>query len=322
MFNEVLLSNEVIIYLVSQTILLILQIFALFWVFDIVKNWDFNSTKPKQYSLEKKSYLVMLIIFFALIVKIALIPYFAYVIDNLSNIVPGAMCAAGVISANDYGVKLLALKVFIVFFNSIWIIVNSEDLKEKNYPYIKIKLYFFMFIFFLVLIEYILDILYFTNISLDEIVLCCSVIFGVQGENTLPLGLDTTKLLILFYLFYLLNIMANISKQALLSFVVNIIFLYVAYLSVVEFFGTYIYELPTHKCPFCMLQKEYYYIGYLLWSMLFLGVFYAISSFVLKFLIKKELVYTYKYSIIFNTIFVLICTLYVGIYYLKNGVFL
>ncbi len=322
MFNEVLVSNEVIIYLVSQTILLILQLFAIFWVFDILKNWDFNSTLTKQYKLEKKSYLVMLIIFFALVVKIILIPYFAYVIDNLSNIVPGAMCAAGVISANEYGVKLLALKIFIVFFNSIWIIINSEDLKQKDYPYIKTKLYFFIFIFILVVIEYLLDILYFTNISLDEIVLCCSVIFGVQGSNSLPLGLDTTKLIILFYLFYLLIIMANISKQAFITFIVNIIFLYLSYLSVVEFFGTYIYALPTHKCPFCMLQKEYYYIGYLLWSMLFLGVFYAISSFVLKFLLKKELSYTFKYSTIFNTLFVLICTLYVVIYYLKNGVFL
>ncbi len=322
MFNEVLLSNEVIIYLVSQTILVVLQFFAIFWVFDILKNWNFNSTLPKQYKLEKKSYLVMLIIFFALVVKIALIPYFAYVIDNLSNIVPGAMCAAGVISANEYGVKLLALKIFIVFFNSIWIIINSEDLKQKDYPYIKTKLYFFIFIFILVAIEYILDILYFTNISLEQIVLCCSVIFGVQGSNSLPFGLDTTKLIILFYLFYLLIIMANISKQAFITFIVNIIFLYLAYLSVVEFFGTYIYQLPTHKCPFCMLQKEYYYIGYLLWSMLFLGVFYAISSFVLKFLLKKQLAYTFKYSTIFNTIFVFICTLYVVIYYLKNGVFL
>lgn len=171
-------------------------------------------------------------------------------------------------------------------------------------------------------IEYILDILYFTNISLEQIVLCCSVIFGVQGSNSLPFGLDTTKLIILFYLFYLLIIMANISKQAFITFIVNIIFLYLAYISVVEFFGTYIYQLPTHKCPFCMLQKEYYYIGYLLWSMLFLGVFYAISSFVLKFLLKKQLAYTFKYSTIFNTIFVFICTLYVVIYYLKNGVFL
>ncbi|RXK00946.1 hypothetical protein CRU98_00410 [Arcobacter sp. CECT 8986] len=320
--NEVLLSNEVLIYLSSETIIILLEFFALFFAIDIIKNWDFSSTKPKQYKLEKKSYLVMLIISFTLVVKIALIPYFAYVIDNLSNIVPGAMCAAGVINANDYGIKLLALKIFIVFFNSIWIIINSEDLKQKDYPYIKTKLYFFIFIFFITLVEYILDILYFTNISLDELVLCCTVIFGAQGSSTLPFGLDTNKLIILFYLFYLLTLMANISKQSFLSFIVNILFLYISYLSVVEFFGTYIYQLPTHKCPFCMLQKEYYYIGYILWTSLFLGVFYAISSFVLKSLIKKELDYTYKYSIIFNTIFVSICSLYVVIYYLKNGVFL
>lgn len=322
MLNAVFLSNEVIIYLFSQTILLIAQVFALYWAIKIVGKWDFNSTSNIQYKLEKKSYLVMLIILFTLIVKIALIPYFAYVIDKLSLIVPGAMCGAGVISANEYGFKLLLLKIFLVFFNGIWIIINNEDLKQRDYPYLKKKFYFFIFIFLFVVLEYILDILYFLNISLLSPVLCCSVIYGVQGSSSLPLGLDTQKLLILFYLFYLLTLISNISKQAILSFFVSVIFLYLGYLSVVDFFGTYIYQLPSHKCPFCMLQQEYFYIGYILWATLFIGVFYGISSFVLKYIIKRELTYTYTYSIIFNSIFVLICTLYVAIYYLTNGVFL
>jgi hypothetical protein len=30
-------------------------------------------------------------------------------------------------------------------------------------------------------------------------------------------------------------------------------------------------ELPTHHCPFCILQKEYGYIGYPLYLLLFAG---------------------------------------------------
>ena len=38
----------------------------------------------------------------------------------------------------------------------------------------------------------------------------------------------------------------------------------------------YFYELPTHHCPFCLLQRDYHYIGYALYlSLLPAGIFGA-----------------------------------------------
>ncbi len=34
--------------------------------------------------------------------------------------------------------------------------------------------------------------------------------------------------------------------------------------SLISFICLYFYELPTHHCPFCILQKEYGYVGYAL----------------------------------------------------------
>jgi hypothetical protein len=99
-------------------------------------------------------------------------------------------------------------------------------------------------------------------------------------------------------------------------------FLYIGYYAVTYFFSTYIYQLPTHQCPFCMLQKEYFFIGYFIWGSLFLGTFFGISSYILKISINKDLFYTYKYSLIFNSIFIFLCSFYVIGYYLLNGVFL
>jgi hypothetical protein len=39
----------------------------------------------------------------------------------------------------------------------------------------------------------------------------------------------------------------------------------------ISFICLYIYELPTHHCPFCILQKEYGYVGYVLYIALFGG---------------------------------------------------
>jgi hypothetical protein len=41
--------------------------------------------------------------------------------------------------------------------------------------------------------------------------------------------------------------------------------------SIFSFLSVYIYELPSHHCPFCILQKEYHYIGYPLYAALLFG---------------------------------------------------
>ena len=97
---------------------------------------------------------------------------------------------------------------------------------------------------------------------------------------------------------------------------------FLIFIAIFFIFSTYVYELPTHQCPFCMLQKEYHFIGYFIWSTLFLGTFFGVASYILKVFINEDLNYTYKYSLIFNTIFVFICSFYVIRYYLINGVFL
>ncbi len=94
-------------------------------------------------------------------------------------------------------------------------------------------------------------------------------------------------------------------------------------MSSVEWFGIYIYELPTHLCPFCMLQDHYYYyVGYLLWGLLILGVFLTIDAAVMQGFFKQPSKSLKRISLLLLSLFVLLCSAYVGIYYLKNGVLL
>ncbi|MCK9337307.1 MAG: hypothetical protein M0P43_05720 [Arcobacteraceae bacterium] len=321
--GDILLQQNVIILVVAGFLILLMQGLASFFGIYIYKKWDFSSTSAFQYTLEKKSYLIVLILFFSLIAKIILLPYFAFTIDSLSDVVHGAMCAAGVVGANEYGNFLLGLKIFIIFIVGIWLIVNKLDITAYDYPYIKTKLILAIVIFAFIFIEFVLEILYFTHISTDVPVQCCSVIFGVSGSSDpLPFGINTQTLLILFYSIYILVLIANIQKNPLFSFLSTILLFYFGYYAVTYFFGTYIYQLPTHICPFCMLQSDYYFVGYLIWGSLFLGSFFGIVNLALKLLIKQTIQKYFLYSTFFNTIFVIICTSYVVGYYLVNGVFL
>jgi hypothetical protein len=49
---------------------------------------------------------------------------------------------------------------------------------------------------------------------------------------------------------------------SLLMFIISLV-------SIVSFISLYIYELPTHHCPFCIIMEEYDYLGYLLYMLLF-----------------------------------------------------
>ncbi|WP_295421044.1 hypothetical protein [Sulfurovum sp.] len=321
--NEILLNNEVIVYLLSETVLYLLLFLAFVVTVGLVKKWNFDAFTTEQFTLENRSYLVMAIIFFVMLLKVILLPYFVYTIDKLSDLIPGAMCGAGVIKANVYGNPLLSLKIIILFLSGLWLSINTIDLKAKNYPYLKLKSWFFMVIFLFMSAEFVLDILYFTHIETTNPVSCCSVIFGQTGGiNGLPFGLDIPKLLMLFYLLFALVVLTIVSNMTLLSIVASLLFAVLSYYAVVYFFGTYVYELPTHQCPFCMLQDHYYYVGYLIWGLLLFGVFFAIDSAVIDFLFKRHSKTLKRISLLFLSLFVMLCSSYVIVYYLKNGVLL
>ena len=56
----------------------------------------------------------------------------------------------------------------------------------------------------------------------------------------------------------------------LFSFVSTAAFV-VSIAALISFISLYFYELPTHHCPFCIMQKEYWYVGYVLYILLLTG---------------------------------------------------
>jgi len=316
---SIFLSNEIIVFLLIELILIVLMAISQVNIVRIVRHWDFNATTPLQYALEKKNYLVNTILYFTVTCKVILFLFFIQSLNALAGIVPGAMCSAGVVGSNHYGNALLLLKLLLIFGFGLWLIVNKLDLASITFPYLKRKYILFTLLFVGVLGEFVLEILYFSNIPLTVPVFCCSVVFQAPR---LPFGYTQTLLVLFFYLLFGSILLLNYLKQTMASFTCNLLFLFIAYYAITYFFGLYIYEMPNHKCPYCMLQKEYYYIGYLIWGSLFLGIFFAIMPFLIEQITKKSYVYLLKYSSYCLMITALVCTFYVVRYYLMTGVFL
>lgn len=318
-----LLTPEVLTINILNLLIFIFASIAFYYSIKIVLKYDYNATTTLQYNLEKRSYLVAIIIKFIFYIKILLFIFFVFTLDNISNILPGAMCAAGVVNATVYGNYLLILKIINLYIFGYWLVLNNEDMKSEKQIYLKLKFKVYIFAYFLLILEIGLETIMFLSINPTSLVDCCGSIFSTTDGSYMARLLSTSPsiLLSLFYAVYAFIIFAYIVKNKYLFSLMNLLFVIIALISLISFFGTYIYELPTHHCPFCMLQKDYNYIGYFLYIFLFSGTFFGIIIGVILFK-KEEENRKYKISLFFTTLYVLFVSYYPLAYFLKNGVWL
>jgi hypothetical protein len=166
--------------------------------------------------------------------------------------------------------------------------VNYVDNRGDDYPLIRKKYFFFLLLVPLVLLETVLQANYFIRLRPDIITSCCGTLFSTES-SLLPSDLDFIPKFpakTVFYIVIGLTIgsggyaflkgrgIALFSGLSLLTLLVSVV-------SIFSFISLYIYELPSHACPFCLLQKEYHYIGYPLYLTLLGGAITGIGAGVL-----------------------------------------
>jgi len=284
----------------------------------IYLGWDIDSTTQKQYKLEKQSYLASVIIKYIFIIKLFLFLFFIFILDKLSIVIPGAMCAAGVVNATDYGNSLFILKLLNIYIFGFWLMLYNINIKDETLPYTKMKYGLFIIAFILLLIEIGLETTMFLSIDPTKLVDCCGVLYSSSAISYVSnlFTISPTILLSLFYINLASLLIVYFYKQKELYAILSVTFLIISIITLIIFFGTYIYQLPTHHCPFCFLQKDYNYIGYLIYITLYIGTFYGVS---VAFFNKQKYL---NISFFFILIYTLIVSYYPLSYYFINRVWL
>lgn len=319
-----LLTPEVIAILILDTIFLLFGFFALFISIPIALKWDINSTSAFQYALEKKAILVATIIKYIFVLKLPLFLFFIFSADKISGVITGAMCAAGVVNSVSFGLSLFVFKILNLYVFGFWLFLHVEDMKDEKLRFTKLKFSLFIVAFVLLLAELIYEISFFTSLDVDKIVSCCGTLFSAATTSSISFIFEISNPTIVsaFYITFGLFLVSYFIKNEKLFLLTNIIFFIVSVLSLILFFGTYIYELPTHHCPFCFLQKDYYYVGYILYITLYVGTFMGISGSIITLLNPQFSKKYYNTSLIFNVLYTLIVSAYPIVYFIKNGVWL
>jgi len=321
--NPIFLDRNIFVYALSETVVWIVLFFAMPAAVALLRYWDFSSYTALQFRLERRAYLLMSVAVFVFVLKLLLFPYFIFTLDKLSAIVPGAMCAAGVISFDPSGMHLLYLKIAVLFMLVLWLVVNQYDLAGGNYRWSRLKYRLFVLLFVLISVELWLTLRFFNALDIHAVLNCCATLYGLlEGMNPLPFGLEKIPMVVLFYLVWFFALFSHAARKPLRHFAALMLFAVIAYYSVLYFFGTYIYELPGHHCPFCMFQRDYWYVGYAVWGLLAGGLFLGIAALVAEIMMREKVSLLKRISSWLLSLFVLLCTAYVVSYVIRNGTLL
>ncbi len=318
-----ILTPEVLAIFILDIIFVFFATIAFVLSVKIFVGWDINSVNQKQYILEKQSFLTATIIKYIFSIKVPLFLFFIFTLDKISNVITGAMCAAGVVDATAYGTYLFVLKIINLYLFGYWLVLHNEDIKHENQPFTKLKFSVFIVAFFIFIAEVVLEWLMFLAIDVDKMVSCCGTLYSSASTSAMAsiFDIDTATLLTLFYGNFLLITIFYFLKKKYFFAMANISFIVISLISLIVFFGTYIYELPTHHCPFCFLQSDYYFVGYLIYTTLFIGTFHGVMiGFIEK--SQEDITKDYKISLMFNLFYVILLSLYPIVFYVKNGVWL
>jgi hypothetical protein len=244
----------------------------------ILEKWDLHSGSELQLDLERRTYLISVILSYILIFQIASLFLYIFTADNLHSQFTGAMCAAGSLGVNSYGYPVLILKIVNCLLAGVWLIINHVDTRGYDYPLIKAKYRLLNILVPLVLLEALFQFVYFFNLRADVITSCCGSLFSsdkhsIAGEIA---GLPNGPMQIAFFGMMAITAASGIyfyvrRKGGYLFSILSSLTFVVAAAALVSFICLYFYELPSHHCPFCILQKEYRYIGYALYATLLGG---------------------------------------------------
>lgn len=253
-------------------------LYASVYAVQILRRWDIRSGSEFQLRLERRTYLVSTFVAYAFVFEILSFFLYVFTADQMHDYFVGAMCAAGSLYANVFGYPTLIVKIINFVLAGIWLALNYVDRQGYDYPLIKIKCAFLLVLLPLILFETYLQANYFIGIKPNIITSCCGTLFS-SDTFALPSMLWLFSPLhakTLFYGTVMITIATGCvyvlkNKGGYMLAAASLLSLPVVIIALFSFISSYIYELPTHRCPFCILQKEYKYIGYFIYMASFGG---------------------------------------------------
>lgn len=275
----------VLALLLASSLITVLLLAAGALSVQLLIRWDLTSGHESQLALERRTYLTSSLVANALALQFLSLFLFIYTADDLHEQFAGAMCAAGTLAAHPSGYPALALKLLACLGAGAWLAFHRADVQAHDYPLLRPKAILLLALVPIALAETWLQARYFLGLKPDVLTSCCGSLFG-QGRLTLAsdlAGLPHRPTLILFWALFLATLglgawFLRTQRGGWAFGILGTAFLPVGLAALISVFCLYIYELPTHHCPFCLLQRRHGFVGYPLYFTLLGGTLASLGA--------------------------------------------
>jgi hypothetical protein len=244
----------------------------------IARRWDPRSGSELQLTLERRTYLLSTILGYVLGFELLAFFLFIYTADGLHHVFTGAMCAAGVLNVDGFGYPVLLVRIVNLLLGGAWLTLNYADNQAPDYPLAREKYRLLPVLALSLAFEAYLHFRFFAGLRPDVVTSCCGTLFTRDAASlagdlaSMPpataefLFFASLYAVVHYGVFFLVT-----GRAALLLAAASLWFFVVCGVSILSFISLYYYAMPTHHCPFCLLQAEYHHIGYPLYLTALLG---------------------------------------------------
>jgi hypothetical protein len=251
----------------------------------LLRHWNPDSGSERQIALERRTYLVSTLVGLSLLLGLPALALFVHNADAMAPFFTGAMCAVGSLKVNAWGMPALLTMLAGFFLAAAWLVLNHLDSRGWDTPLIRGKYRLLLVLAPLAVTQAGLLWLYYLNLNPEIITSCCGSLFGpaASGVAAEMAALPLATAMPLFFGGWLLTLAVGAAFLARGRFgrlfgLLAALHFPLALAAIVAFIAPYIYEQPNHHCPFCLLQAEHGYAGWVLYLPLFLGTAAGIGA--------------------------------------------
>jgi hypothetical protein len=284
-----MIVNPAIIALTGGSLLTVgFAVYASMSGIQIHRQWNLTSGSESQLLLERRTHLISTLMAYLLGLELFSFFLFIHTADHLHPLFVGAMCAAGSFNVNGFGYPALVAKMVAVLAAGIWLMVNHADGKAPDTPLIRLKYRLLPAVTSLLLLGAFFQIGFFKGLRANVITSCCGTLFSTDSQTVAGLltALPARPTMVAFYTVAALHLRSGMHLLRTggggRSFGVLSAGLFLLSLaSIFAWISVYYYQLPTHHCPFDLLQGGYHYVGYPLYASLFVGAITGMGTGVL-----------------------------------------
>ncbi|NFV79378.1 hypothetical protein [Magnetospirillum aberrantis] len=274
-----LFQPAIIALMLASGLAALLVLASVPFAWTVVRRWNLADGSEAQLRMERRTYLVATLLKIVMAAELAALVLFVFNADRMATLFTGAMCAVGTLKVDPWGFPTLYLKLAVFFLAGCWLVLDHVDNRGWDYPLIRVKYAALILLAPVLVGSAVVQGAYFMGLRADVITSCCSTLFSGGGVTvtsnsvaSLPHGLALSLLAgSLAAVLASGAVVLRWRRCGWLHALLSVAAFVIGMSAIISTISVYVYEMPHHHCPFCILKREYGHIGYALYVPLFVG---------------------------------------------------